>query len=116
MHEEFVGNITQGDSLFTPGEMGMPTRVTYWGNVMSLRPSSARHRLRAGLAGLGLLTLLAASTGTALADDAQRARHSAPTASVYLVQGVPKMDVSVWIDGQQVANGSSRHRCPHRSR
>ena len=100
-----MGNITQGDSLFTPGEIGMLFRATYWGNVMSLRPSSARHRLRAGLAGLGLLTLVAASTGTALADDSQRARHSAPTASVYLVQGVPKMDVSVWIDGQQVANG-----------
>ena len=85
--------------------MGMLLCVTYWGNVMSLRPSSARHRLRTGLAGLGLLTLIASSTGTALADDAQRARHSTPTASVYLVQGVPKMDVSVWIDGQQVANG-----------
>jgi hypothetical protein len=72
---------------------------------MSLHPLPARHLVRAALAGLGLITLVAGSTASALADSSGQARHASPTSSVYLVQGVPKMDVSVWIDGDQVANG-----------
>jgi Domain of unknown function (DUF4397) len=72
---------------------------------MSLGPTSARHVVRATLAGVGLITLVAGATGSALADDSRQARHGSPTSSVYLVQGVPKMDVSVWIDGDRVATG-----------
>jgi hypothetical protein len=42
---------------------------------------------------------------TASADDAHQARHASPSATVYLVQGVPQMNVSVSVDGRQVASG-----------
>jgi hypothetical protein len=69
----------------------------------SHRLSSVRSALRVAAA-VGLCALAGAATmDTASADGAHRARHASPPATVYLIQGVPQMNVSVTIDGRQVA-------------